>query len=432
MNTSNRLSPVQGYKPQQLYKAKSVRLGGIFYLYVIWLLSLPFYRFSVVGTYSLDNLLAPLLCFTAIAVPSIPSAGLTAHRRKTILIALAIYSVYALAITFKFINNPDIFLAKAWNMLRDSFYFLVPMLYIRDQKSYRITKSVLMIMASLAGISALLAALGIVEFEVERFAESRIGVDWLPKSIGLYSAYGDVAILFSFTVLMLVSHNKQQIRFWLGSLPAKLSIITCLLAGFAGAQSRNMLLSVLVSYLVFRVFKKIEKAPRSRRNVLIMLYGLGGTMAASLLLFLGSFISQMISGLGGEKAQHTADQRVESYDKAIELVWDSAFMGVDSVAYTRWGEMIEHLHNMWLSLLTLGGAFALFAVAGLMFYAAKGALGARAQSANPIDKSIILGVLAAMFIATQFYPGLTDTFWLMLGVLMSFHWVAADPRMRDL
>jgi hypothetical protein len=275
-------------------------------------------------------------------------------------------------------------------------------------------------------ISAFLVAIGVLHLEVERFAESRIGVEWLPKSVGLLSNYGDLSILYGYVAVLLISHGRDGIGF-LGGRFAKLMIWSTLLLGLAGSQSRNMILSTLIALGWYWIWRRIQNARSKQRTAVIGLFIAGAIMLPAITVFFGDTIVGSISTLGGKKAEHTAVQRIESYSKAISLLASEPF-GVSYQTYKRYSALIDHIHNMWLKLLLNSGPIGMSAIAALFWLAYRGGSRPPQPPLLAAEPAMIVASVAAMFIAVEFYGGQTNIMWVMLGTLISFNWV----RMQDL
>ena len=148
----NTVSIAEG-QGQVLYRQ---RHGILFVLFSVWVLSLPFHRFSVVATYSVDNLLAPLLCLLAVLLPRLRDRAIAARRIRTLLIVVALYVLHGVSQILHILGAPDIFWHEAWVVLRNGFYFLAPALYIRDLWSFRVMKRLLVLITVLGAVSVFL------------------------------------------------------------------------------------------------------------------------------------------------------------------------------------------------------------------------------------------------------------------------------------
>jgi len=398
------------------------RHGILFVVFSIWVLSLPLHRFSVVATYSVDNLLAPTLCLLALLLPRLRDRAISAQRTKTLLVVMALYALHGVSQLLPIMGAPDVFWHEAWVALRNGFYFMAPVLYIRDLWSFRVMKRLLVAITVLGAVSVFLVAIGIIHLDVERFADNRFGVDWLPKSVGLFSNYGDLSILYGFVSVLLVSHGRGEIGYGMDSLAGKLLLWGILLLGLIGSQSRNMLFGTLIAMGVYWAWRKLQDTRGSQRFVLISIFFAAAIALPGLAAVFGNMLVSGVSSLGGAEAQHTAVGRLESYAQAIALIVKYPF-GVNYDQYQQWAGLIYHVHNMWLKLLLNGGILSAGAVLGLFWIAYRGGSRAGQPPLLAVEPALVVASAAAIFIAVEFYPGLSDMMWVMLGTLVSFNWV---------
>ena len=128
----------------------------------------------------------------------------------------------------------------------------------------RFTCAVLIVVALVGCISAFLVSIGILQLPVERFSPSRIDLIDLPKSIGLFSAYGDMALLISYTMLLTISLPKEDYLFGFGSKKMRALVIFLIMLGLLGCQSRNIVLTLMTAIVCYKILKAIQK--RSARS----------------------------------------------------------------------------------------------------------------------------------------------------------------------
>lgn len=406
------------------------RHGALFYIFVFWLLVLPFSRYDV-GPYSIDNYLAPLLCLAAIFLPRMRDRSVSVARIKIIFLVIGLYAIYRLSWIISYINEPDLFWKYAWHSLRSGFYFTVPLLYIRDLRNFRTAKSALVIVTMVAAVSVFMAAVGIVQLEVERFDTSRLGDAWIPKSIGLFSSYGDVAMLYGFTAVILMSHGKGELWLGLGTRFGKLVVWGVLLLGLAGSQSRNMLLTTVIAVSVYWLHR-IMQSGKGNKQLMV-----GGIVAASSLVGVGMLvvfandIAEAISSLGGAEAYQTAETRLISFTHGLALILKEPVIGVSLDTYRQWGALVDGIHNMWLNILLKGGLFGFAAMVGLLWIAYRNGKPFASGPVYTSEPALIVSSVAAILTATQFYPGQGDVLWVMLSILISFSWVRREKDVVD-
>ena len=392
-------------------------------IYAFWILSLPFYQFSVVGTYSIDNLLAPLVCILAVPINLLQDRRYVLKRMRILLLVLTFYSIYGLARMITFYGIPKLFLIFGQYSLLHGFYFLAPILFIHDLRTFRMTKSMLIIVTMTGAMSAFLAAIGLIHLGLERFDETRVGLAWLPKAIGLFSSYGDLAILYGFTVVLIISHGRKDLFLGLGTRFGKMFVWITLLLGLVGSQSRNILLSTLTALGIYWVFRKFQKPMKSNLIPKIGLLLAGIIISSCILIVYGDNLMEIISNLGGKRARLSVDDRIGSYALALQLLKEEPMtfvLGVSSENYLVYAPVVDHIHNMWLKLLLTGGIFAVSGIAGLLWIALYPGLAPAKKPIIPAEPPHVVSTVAAIFIASQFYGGLSQMMWVLLGMLISF------------
>ena len=396
------------------------RHGILFVLFSIWVLAVPFHRYSVIGTYSLDNLLAPALVLLAILLPRIRDRTLALYRYKTLLLAIGLYTLAGLFGLLKFVNHSDLLKPRAWQILRDGLYFVLPMLYLRDLWTFQIMKRLLVWVTMFGAISVILVALAIIELPVARFAESRIGEGLLPKSVGLFSNYGDLSILYGFVSVLLISHGRSELGF-LGAPLVKLGLWAGLLAGLAGSQSRNMLFGTLIAIAVYWLWKLLLNTKGSHRTAVAGLFVSAAIIFPGIIVVFGDSIVGWVSALGGSRAENTALQRLESYSLALNLIVNEP-LGLSFRSYVEWATLANHIHNMWIKLMLNSGFMGMLCIAGLFWLSYRGGSKPGTAPLLQSEPALVVAGTAAIFVAVQFYPGQSDMMWMMLGTLISFNW----------
>lgn len=410
--------------------ATAQRHGKVFALFCLWLLSIPLARYSLVSTYSFDNLMAPLLCLAVIAVPQLRFENVTTQRMRTVGTLVTYYALFTLAGLLPVLSSTDLVVGRTWSSIRDAFYFVVPALFIRDRWSFNAAKSMLIIVAMIGGTSALLDSLGIIHLTVQRYENSRIGVEWLPKAIGFFSAYGDVAILYGFATVVVISHERKELLFGLGTRLGKALFWLSMFAGILGSQSRNMIIATGFAVTSYLVLGKLSKAHGSARAAVLGAATVLFLTLVAVFIILGGDVAHILSRWGGKGAYETAHWRLETYQQALQLIGQHPVMGLSTDLMNTWGALADHLHNMWLRVMLQGGILRLLPLLAIIWLAAKGGVRALNDESAARDAKLVVCTVIAMCIATEFYGGLTHVVWLMIGVLTSFWWVRGDPAYR--
>ncbi|MCC6528684.1 MAG: O-antigen ligase family protein [Pseudomonadales bacterium] len=421
-NRQSILSPLRNGKKEIISFGDRLLLP----LFFLWMLSIPFSRYSLSGTVSLDNFLAMLLPFTAFFLR--PPAGFQALRGWVVCLIWTGFCclVFAAGWTLNFFTSLDILYQRAMLLLKLLVYFFIPILYLRNHHAFRQVKGVLILLTIIAGFSTFLAALGWIQLPVDRFESSRLGLEWLPKAIGLFSSYGDVAMLYGVTAVLLVSHERAALPWQLGRPLVKLGIWLVLLLGLIGNQSRNVLLTTLVALASYGLIRSLEssKQPKSRQLWI-------GLSLATILLLIGllvAFGQEAVSGishLGGKGAAGTAEGRAQSYRQAIGLIAREPWLGISIDTYLQWRQLADFMHNMWLKIMLNGGFMSLLAMLGLLWGALRGLFGTGRKPSLEFqrDRALLASLLFSLVFAAEFYGGMTQVWWILLAVVFSFGWL---------
>ena len=184
-----------------------------------------------------------------------------------------------------------------------------------------------------------------------------------------------------------------------------------------------MLLTTLVALASYGLIRFLEGNMQSRNRQL----WLGLTLAAALLLagLLVAFGQEAVSGishLGGKGAATTVADRTHSYAQAITLIVREPWLGISLDTYQQWGQLAEFMHNMWLRIMLNGGFMSLLAMLGLLGGALRGLFNTGRQPSLEFrrDRALLASLLCSLVFASQFYPGMTQVWWILLGVVLSF------------
>ncbi len=212
-------------------------------LFLFWLLSFPLYLFDVLGSLSMDNLLTPLLLFLS----PLCLFGDRSESRSHLATILVVTGLLFASQTVRFMGDSEIFKQRSWELFKLYSYFLLPILYVRDY-SFLKKVNLAMVVITLAGaLSAFLVAAGALNLHITRFEDSRLGIAGIPKSIGFFTNYGDIAILFSYTLMLVLFTPRAVWPSLFSSKMARFAILACLLLGLVGNQSRNVVLSLVLA-----------------------------------------------------------------------------------------------------------------------------------------------------------------------------------------
>jgi len=377
-------------------------------LYSIWLLSLPFGLYPLIGSLSLDNILAPVVCAFVFLRPGSINSRVLKGKAGIILTTAAFFFVYSLARMFSVADNLDYLSFTFFLILKQFLYFFIPIFFIRSLADWRLTSRLLVIVALVGVFSALIASLGLYEFPVQRFAQSRLGVEILKKAVGLFANYGDMAILGSYALLYmyLVESQWGWLRKWVATL--------ILLAGYLGAQSRNMyftLLTGVFSAFYFSRFSRGGAGSNTLSLITLLAISLLGVIIFSLL---NVDLLADIKAIGGtHEAAATVDDRLGQYQYAWSIIKNNWLFG-DGGPLIRYGIQV---HNIWLGQLALGGIVGALAILGLFAAPFTRFLVLKVSGESQRIRVLGMSQLICMFLASEFYPSLSYIFLVILGIL---------------
>lgn len=386
-------------------------------LFVLWLLLLPisWVVASHISIVAPDKMLAPLLIVLGVA--SVFRAP--PERTARVVVFGALIVLLLLVKQLSFMGSGSIYWVLIWDDMVKFGYFMVPVLCIRDLSQFHKTSWVVTLIAIAGCISAFLVSIGLLTLPVERFEESRLGVESLRKAIGLFPSYGDLAQYLAFAVLwVIVSPGRQR------SSDKKIKVMRYLVAvsvvvGLLGTQSRNVLLSLLVALAVLWMYTRLERAGVRVKTGLIL--GLTGVFIVfmGVIAVFASDIVNALSGLGGQYAQNTAMARLDQYALAWKIISASPLLGADLTTYQQLGTFIEGIHNMWLRLTAHGGLLSVLVMAVLLVRVFYGVRDASRVPEKATYAKVATGYLAALVVAVEFYVGMGEMFWVLLGIVAS-------------
>ena len=121
-----------------------------------------------------------------------------------------------------------------------------------------------------------------------------------------------------------------------------------------------------------------------------------------------------VSNWGGQQARGTAEDRVSQYQYALRLILENPFLG-DGEAIARSGMQI---HNIWLNVAANGGVVAGLGLLGMMLCCFATAFIRMLRDKSKGMGLASMSIFVATAIATEFYVGLTYTFFIVLGTAL--------------
>ncbi len=396
------------------------------FLLFVWILSLPFYQFSIIGSFSVDNMLAPFLFLVWLAQVSLGRQSVTALQANNIIKTFILAGFYFVAHIIGLIGTHDAIWQSAYSSATNMLYFILPVLFIRTAQDLKAFKDAIIIIAIIASISGLLSALGVLELAFARQAESRIGVESLQKSIGVFSSYGDVAILLSLALLIVIADRKERSFIALFPYLKIIMMIVICVISIASMQSRNIVLTIMTALLSYWVIGQLIKKSKIWDHILYGGIILVVILSATVITLFSTQLLEIIQGIGGTKeAAGTVDSRLMQYRFMWDLVKDDILVGTDPNIHEKYINEINLTHNMWLKELVQGGIITVFAMLIILWRAIMVQVVNYKQGQVPKDSLVLISCLLGMIVATQFYPGGTYLFWCILGAC------SAMPFERD-
>lgn len=383
-----------------------------------WVLSLPFYQFSLVGSLSLDNLMAPILLAFILLRNAIDNIKLTTYQINNLFKVCLIAIIYFLTHTIGLIFTQGAVWSSAYAVATNMLYFILPVMFVRTVEDLRKCNDAMILGFFIASISALLAAVGLFEFEFSRQAESRIGVEALQKSIGVISSYGDVGIMFSLSLLLVISARKEFILFGHGSRYKILLVFVIGLIGVASMQSRNILLTLITSMFAYWLLGRWMNSQAGNWSKKLYI----GVFSAIIIVVLiivsfGGPLLEFIQSVGGTKeAAGTVSDRLSQYNYMLGLLDNQFLLGVNPDIYEKYEHEISLIHNLWLKELVQGGVLSAFAMFILWWSALVIQVNNYRRGVIQNEARVYLSVLLGMLVATQFYPAGALIFWAIIGL----------------
>lgn len=384
----------------------------------IWLLSLPFYNVSVWRTLSVDNILAPIAFISSVLV--LFSSPRLAGKATLLIFVAFFYVFFAIGYLLSVADSNTYLQSSSLQIAKYAVYFFTPILFVQSIKDVRIVAKMLAAAAVLAGVSAFLVSIGVLELAVSRTSPGRLSFIGLPKSIGLMGNYGDVAMLFAATWILMRVFRAYNAP--LASRPVEFLVLGTLVIGFLGSQSRNIALTFLASASTYFALSLTVGKTRGRgllvpMLVVLLLVGIPGVLVVS-----DVNLIEEVSNWGGQQARGTAEDRVSQYQYALRLIQERPFLG-DGEAIARSGMQI---HNIWLNVAANGGVVAGFGLFGLMICCFATALFGMLRDKSNAMGLASMSIFVATAVATEFYVGLTYTFFIILGTALVMPLVSSE------
>lgn len=377
-----------------------------------WFLSVPFYSYSVTGTLSIDNVLSPVALLVLLFREMVSPLANKAIWKVRIQLLL-IFTLYALSRLASGYGQPAVTEHTLILVAKQSLYLFIPTLYVRDLPSWRRASKFILGIGVIGISSTFLASIGFLEFENQRFAASRFGLEGFQKSVALLSNYGDMAILGSFSFLILFKlrgqpgYTKGRVLSW--------ALMALIILGYLGAQSRNMYLTLLVA-ISFGWFLPRALGNAVALRALSIFFGILITATIVVGVYLAEVNPiQSARELGGTReAAGTVDVRLEQYRFAWDVFTSNPLFGRAATVM----EQGVEVHNIWMGQLALGGVVGALAIALLLFLPLLRMLRLKPLESEPVTLRFV-GITQSLCIifAAEFYGGMTQIFLIMVAMM---------------
>ncbi len=401
------------------------RTTNIDRIFILWLLALPFNQFDIYGSLSLDNILTILLVILIPVQLITTNSTLESARRVRIVITLVIIHLMFLIMAFTSTGTFSDMLKIMIPEVKFKLYFIIPLLFISTIYQYKRTLVIILIDGIVIASFAFLQAVDIIHLEFSRsVAGDRLGLEGIGRSAGLLANYGDMAIMLTFSLFVLLYLIPKPIKI---NPLVKLLMIVILLAGVIASQSRNVVLSIIIGYVSYRVMMRIIKMKGSERFINYFLIFVAGVTALIAGYVLYPFLLDLILGSGGTR-QSVMD-RWDSYIMSLELIFEHPLFGLPTDKQMAYMGMIAGIHNMWLLFMLKGGVLSIIPLIILFSLAFRWSIGAGHNKDRKVVSSIVASMVIVLLASSMAYVVVySNIFWAIFGLLISYGAVKNEER----
>ena len=382
----------------------------------LWLLSLSLYKFSLLGSFSLDNLLAPLLFLLIIFGMFIGSVRPTSEQRRNLFWAVVTVFAYLMAHSLNLIVTQSAVWVSLVTVAKSMLYFLLPIMFITSEQQLKRANDAIIVLMLVGCITALMQSMGIMNLSFVRHASARFDLEGFEKTVGFLGSYGDVGMLTSLALLLVVGGRKGRVFFGRGSWVKIAIVVIATLAGMIAMQSRNLVLTVIVSIGAFVYLGYIRKRRSWRGKFYMTLIGGVGLSAVLIVLYADSLIAWVQSIGGTHEAAATVSARLSQYKFGWSLLQGRLLVGADPAVLQSNQMLVVFIHNMWLKELVEGGLPAVAAMLWFYIRAIRNQVSRYHEAPGRFEARCYLALLTGLLLATQFYPGATYIYWVLLGI----------------
>ncbi|MFK5947511.1 MAG: hypothetical protein QM500_01925 [Methylococcales bacterium] len=399
------------------------------YLFYIWLISLPFNNYNLVGTLSFDQLLGPTLVVLWLLTQPKSDAVFKRGQAKRIATAIILLSFYFLCHAIILGNSTSSLWTFIYGFLTVLHNFILPILYVRSLSIRRNAEDCILTVTMVGAMSSFLAAIGFLHLELERLSTSRIAIEGLDltRSIGLFDAFGDMAILSAFSIMLVLSTQRDRVLFFKRTRLIMACIVGVIILGLIGSQSRNMVLTILTSIFAFLIIRRWSGSGSNWIPKFYIFFIGGAVSVALILVFMFDPIVELLSSWGGKSASGTANTRLEQYRMGFVLLDGNYIFGAAADVQDKMGAYIQGIHNMWVKEFVKGGFIAVISM--LAFFLVGMRRATKCLKLNPLDEAAILrlALIITLLVSTQFNPSGTEIFWVILGMVLSNSCLRSTP-----
>lgn len=400
----------------------------VFYAFCLFILVLPFFKISVIGTYSVDNLLAPLLLGFWILTFIFRVAPPLTKRHVAYFFLIGLYLLMSLLSDLVVFNARSLKI-EIISHLKYLLYFILPMICIPSLQRFEGACKLMVLAIAIICWAAVLESLGIISLDflpiadragdAGRFYSSRFGE--LPRSAGLAGEFGTLAVLTSFTIsaLFLIGNTGLKRSKWNVEVFWKICVVITLLVAIIIAQSRNVFLAGILTIGIIGFLKIFLKDIDVKK--IFIAYILFVVIIVGCVVFVANFqdINAFIVGKYGMR--QNIYTRFNQYNWATALISENIILGIDGTLKIRYVNEIISLHNFWLNQMLRFGLLGTLPLALIFLKFSKGIIGYVGQPQANSMAICMLGLSIAFMVAGMFYAAQSSVYyWFVAGFIMAF------------
>jgi len=391
-------------------------------LFQVWILSFLFYRLDIVGSLSIDNLMVPILVLAWFFVGDRKNLRVNHTRFRVVAYVTLVFFLLIVIDVVKEVGggNMAALSSPVIEHLKHYGYILVPLLYISDEKILRRALTSLLAVTVVNSGLAVLGALGTAPSFVLVGESTRI--PGLLRARGPMVNDGDTALLIALMSLLAWTTTRQPIKLVGNNLAVRALVLLVMFAGVVATQSRNVILTIALSFAVYYWLRMMMMGRAGGIRVLWSLLGIAGFLGAVTLMAVNAdAIIAWVTDMFGVSGQGTVRDRLASYEHAAKLMADSWLIGLSPGRLLRSSVFIAKLHNMWLGLALFSGVLGVLLVFSMIVVSLIGALRlVRERYWNEYGLILASFILASLWFSPNFYLGHNAfIFWFCIGITLT-------------